>query len=162
MSWVDLVIVGIVLVSVFISLVRGFVREALSLVGWVIAFWVSLSFSTRFAQLFTTAIQDPTFRLIAAFSSLFVLTLLASMVANFFAGQLVKRTGLTNVDRFAGVIFGFMRGVLLVSVLVLLAGLTALPKIAWWENSLLMSNFETIALWLSDFLPSDVAKNFKY
>ena len=162
MSWIDLLIIGIVLVSVFISLVRGFVREALSLVGWIVAFWVSLSFSTRFAQLFANSIQDPTFRLIAAFAALFVLTLLVSIVANFFAGQLVKRTGLTNVDRFVGVIFGFLRGVLLVSVLVLLGGLTTLPNMAWWEGSLLMSNFETIAIWLSEFLPSDVARNFKY
>lgn len=162
MSWVDLVIIGVVLISVFISLVRGFVREALSLVGWVIAFWVSLTFATRFAQYLSNSIQDPTFRLIVAFAVLFVLTLLVSIVANFFASQLVKRTGLTNIDRFVGVIFGFLRGVLLVSVLVLLGGLTSFPKMNWWEGSLLMPGFETIALWLADFLPSDVAKGFKY
>ena len=162
MTWVDLAIIVIILISTFISLVRGFAKEALSLAGWIIAFWVALTFMTRFAQLWAKVIVDPTFRLITAFAILFVLTLLASFVANFFASQIIKRTGLTNLDRFVGVIFGFLRGLVLVSIVVLLLGLTPVPKADWWQDSLLLTNFETIALWMTEFLPSDVASDFKY
>ncbi len=162
MTWIDLVIIVVILLSTFVSLVRGFAREALSLVGWIVAFWVALTFMTRFAQLWVDVIVDPTFRLITAFAILFVLTLLVSIVVNFFVNQIIKRTGLTNLDRFAGVLFGFLRGIVLVSVVVLLLGLTPVPRAAWWQESLLMGNFEAVAMWMTEFLPRDVAAGFKY
>ncbi|MDX1824811.1 MAG: CvpA family protein, partial [Thiohalomonadales bacterium] len=138
MIGVDYAILGILLISSFISLIRGFVKEALSLAGWVMAFWISLSFAVPLSKLLASSMDDPTLRLIIAFGVLFVLTLIVSAVINFFASRLVQRTGLTGTDRFLGVIFGFLRGALLVSVLVLLAGLTSLPKESWWDDSFLL------------------------
>ena len=162
MIGVDYAILGILLISSFISLLRGFVKEALSLVGWGLAFWVSLGFAVPLSGLFRSSMADPTARLILSFVALFILTLIVSSVANFFASRLVQRTGLTGTDRFLGVIFGFLRGALLVSVLVLLAGLTSLPKEPWWQDSFLLFRFQAIAEWLAAFLPSEVAKNFNF
>ena len=114
MIGVDYAILGILLISSFISLVRGFVKEALSLVGWILAFWVSLGFAVPLSKWFESSMDDPTLRLIIAFVVLFVLTLIVSAVVNFFASRLVQRTGLTGTDRFLGVIFGFLRGALLI------------------------------------------------
>jgi len=162
MIGVDYAILGILLISSFISLVRGFVKEALSLVGWIVAFWVSLSFAVPLSNLFETSSDDPTLRLIIAFVALFVLSLIVSSVINFFASRLVQRTGLTGTDRFLGVIFGFLRGAVLVSVLVLLAGLTTLPKEDWWDDSFLLFRFQAIAMWIRELLPGDVAASFKF
>ena len=162
MIGVDYAILGILLISSFISLLRGFVKEALSLAGWGLAFWVSLSFAVPMSKLFQSSMADPTARLILSFIVLFILTLIISSVANFFASRLVQRTGLTGTDRFLGMIFGFLRGALLVSVLVLLAGLTSLPKEPWWHDSFLLFRFQAIAEWISAFLPTDVAKNFNF
>ncbi len=162
MIGVDYAILGILLISSFISLVRGFVKEALSLVGWVLAFWVSLSFAVPLSKLFEASSDDPTLRLIIAFVALFVLSLIVSAVVNFFASRLVQRTGLTGTDRFLGVIFGFLRGALLVSVLVLLAGLTTLPKEDWWDDSFLLFRFQAIAMWFRELLPADVAASFNF
>jgi membrane protein required for colicin V production len=162
MSWVDVVIIAIVLVSVVISLVRGFVKEALSLTGWVLAFWIALTFSGGFSRFFKSSIEDPTFRLLTAFVVLFVVTLVLSVVVNFFASQLVQRTGLSGTDRFIGVLFGFLRGLVLVAVLVLLASLTTLPKSSWWQDSLLLDYFQTLAIWLKSLLPADIAGNFAF
>ena len=162
MIGVDYAILGILLISSFISLVRGFVKEALSLVGWVLAFWVSLSFAVPLSKLFEFSSDDPTLRLIIAFAALFVLSLIVSSVINFFASRLVQRTGLTGTDRFLGVIFGFLRGALLVSVLVLLAGLTSLPKEDWWDDSFLLFRFQAIAMWIRELLPADVAASFNF
>ena len=160
MNWVDVAIIVIVLISVLISLMRGFVKEALSLTGWVLSFWVSLTFAGGFSRFFKTMIEDPTLRLLTAFVVLFVVTLILSTVANFFASQLVQRTGLSGTDRFIGVVFGFLRGIVLVAVLVLLASLTTIPKSPWWHDSLLLDQFQTLAIWLKSILPSDVAGNF--
>lgn len=162
MIGVDYAILGILLISSFISLVRGFVKEALSLVGWVLAFWVSLGFAVPLSKLFESSSDDPTLRLIIAFVVLFVLSLIVSAVINFFASRLVQRTGLTSTDRFLGVIFGFLRGAVLVSVLVLLAGLTTLPREDWWDDSFLLFRFQAIAMWVRELLPGDVAASFNF
>ena len=162
MIGVDYAILGILLISSFISLLRGFVREALSLLGWILAFWVSLTFSGGFAELLDGAIQDPTLRLLTAFVSLFLMALVISVVANFFAAKLVQRTGMTRMDRFLGVIFGFLRGAVLVSILVLLSGLTTLPHEPWWGDSFLLFRFEAIALWVREYLPEGIAASFNF
>ena len=162
MIGVDYAILGILLISSFISLVRGFVKEALSLAGWILAFWISLSFAVPLSKLLAASMEDPTLRLILAFVALFILTLIVSAVINFFASRLVQRTGLTGTDRFLGVIFGFLRGALLVSVLVLLAGLTTLPKEPWGDDSFLLFRFQAIAMWIRELLPADVAASFNF
>jgi len=162
MIGIDYAIIVILLISSVISLVRGFVKEALSLGGWVLAFWVSLSFAVALSRLFESSVDDPTFRLLLSFGVLFVLSLMATSVANFFAGKLVQRTGLSGTDRFLGVLFGFLRGALVVSVMVLLAGLTTLPKEPWWDDSFLLFRFQAVASWISVFLPADVAAKFHF
>jgi membrane protein required for colicin V production len=164
MIGVDYAILAIILLSAFISLIRGFVREALSLAGWVAAIWISITFAGGFSELgiVKTSIADVTLRLMVSFLVLFVMTLVISGVINFFAVKLVQRTGLTGTDRFLGVVFGFLRGALLVIVLVLLAGLTPMPKESWWDDSFFLFRFEAIAVWLSDFLPTSIAGKLSY
>ncbi|HKK05600.1 MAG TPA: CvpA family protein [Gammaproteobacteria bacterium] len=162
MIWVDYGILAIVLISAFVSLLRGFVKEALSLTGWVLAFWISLSFAGNMAGLLESSVNSPSLRLIVAFAVLFGLTLMVTAVVNFFASRLVKVTGLTGTDRVLGMFFGMLRGTVLVAVLVLMAGLTSVPKETWWNQSALVPQFQTVALWLRGFLPPDVARNFSY
>ncbi len=158
----DFIVLGVIIMSVIISLMRGFVKEALSLTGWLVALWVAMTFSSGMAELFGASIKDPTLRLLAAFISLFILSLIVGAMINFFATQLVQKTGMTGVDRTIGAVFGFLRGILLVTIIVMLLGLTTLPKESWWDESFFMFRFEVIATWLKDLLPSDIARYFKY
>jgi len=158
----DLIVLGVIVISVVVSLMRGFVKEALSLAGWLVSLWIAMSFSSGMAELFGNTIKDPTLRLLAAFISLFILSLIAAAIINFFATQFVQRAGLTGVDRTIGGVFGFLRGILLVTIIVMLLGLTTLPKEKWWDESFFMFRFEVIATWLKDLLPSDIARYFKY
>jgi membrane protein required for colicin V production len=158
----DFIVLGIIVISVIISLMRGFVKEALSLAGWLVSLWVAMSFSSGMAELFGSAISDPTLRLLVAFICLFILSLVVAAIINFFAAQFVQRAGLTGVDRTIGSVFGFLRGILLVTIVVMLLGLTTLPKESWWDESFFMFRFEVIATWLKDLLPSDIARYFKY
>lgn len=159
MNWVDFVILAVILVSTLISLVRGFVREAMSLVVWVAAFWVSITYADRLEPLFVEHISTPSLRLALAFFLLFLATLIVGGLVNYLIGKLVDKTGLSGTDRVLGMVFGAARGVAVVALLVLLGGLTALPQDPWWKESSLMPHFQMLAVWVRDFLPPDIAEN---
>jgi membrane protein required for colicin V production len=154
--WVDIVIPGIIAVSALISLVRGFVREALSLAGWVAAFWVALTFADDLANLFLTGISVPSLRIVVGFTILFVITLVIAAVINNLACQLVKKTGLSGTDRAIGMIFGIVRGVLIVTVLVLMASYTTMAQDQWWHDSVMIGVFNELAVWLRQIVSPDI------
>jgi len=161
MIWVDYVIIGILGLSAMISLVRGFMREALSLAAWVLAFWVSWTFFRELAvQLDWFSV--PSVRLGAAFAILFIATLMVGALVNFLMGQLVDRTGLSGTDRLIGMFFGAARGAVLVAMLVLLAGLTPFPNDPWWGDSQLIGYFQELAIWLKELLPPDIGEKFNF
>jgi len=162
MTAVDYAIVAIILLSAVVSIIRGFVREALSLAGWILAFWVALSFTRELAMLLEGYIGVPSARLALAFLGLFLATLLLTALVNFLAGQMVERTGLSGTDRVLGVVFGMIRGAVIVAILVLLAGFTAVPEDAWWSRSYLLHHFQELALWVRGFLPPDIAAQIRY
>jgi len=153
---------GIILLSALISLARGFVREAFSLAIWVLAFWVSWSFFRDLEVPMRAWIGSPTARLGIAFAVLMITTLTVGGLVNYLIIQLVERTGMSGTDRLIGMVFGAARGVLLVAVLVLLAGLTPLPEESWWLDSSLVGYFEELAFWLRDLLPPEFAERFRY
>lgn len=137
MNWLDYAFIGIIVVSVAISLVRGFIREVLSIVVWIAAFWISTHFARQLAVHLTNYLHSPTLRLAIAFAGLFLSVLLFGAILNFLAGTLVGKTGLTGTDRILGMVFGALRGVLIVGLLVLMAGLTGIPREHWWQESVL-------------------------
>jgi len=158
MLWVDYLIIGIILLSSGISIIRGFIKEVLSLASWAISFWVALMFYPHVATLLADYIVTPSIRLFTAFTSLFLVTLILGALVNHLISQIVEKTGLTGTDRALGIIFGLVRGVAIVALLVLLAGATPMPNDNWWQNSLLLEHFEQLAIWLRDFLPTDIAE----
>ncbi len=162
MTGVDYGILGVIGLSALMSLLRGFVREALSLAGWVLALWVALTFTRELARWLPAGITVPSVRLAVAFLGLFLAALLLTALVNFLAVHLVEKTGLSGTDRTLGVLFGVARGVVIVAILVLLAGLTALPRDPWWGGSSLLPQFQQIALWIRGFLPPDIAAQIRY
>ena len=162
MSWIDIAILVVVGISAAISLIRGFVREAMSLAGWIAAVLAGIFLSEPVAPMLSGLISEPSLRLIVAFVLLFVATLFAAAIANFFIYKLVKITGLSGTDRMIGIVFGVLRGVVVVSVLVVLGSMTTLPAESWWQDSQLLSYFEQFALWAKGYLPSSIAQYIHY
>lgn len=155
--WVDFAILGVIAVSVLIGAWRGFVRESISLASWIAALLVAVMLAEKTAGLLSRWISVPSIQLMAAFGGLFLLTLLVGGLVGFLLGQLVDRTGLGGTDHLVGMIFGLLRGAVLVGVLVMLSELTALPEDPWWEQSVLLPHFEDLASWLRDLLPEEYA-----
>ncbi len=162
MIWVDYVLLGIVLVSAMLSLWRGLVREAISLASWIAALWVAMLFFDHLGSWLASWIETRSARNVVAFAILFVVTVLIGGLVNYLAGQLVSKTGLSGTDRALGMIFGIGRGIVIVAVLVMLAGLTALPEDPWWNESVLMPHFQDMAIWLRSFLPDSIAENIRF
>jgi len=158
-NWADYAIVAILVLSIVVSLVRGFVREAISLVTWAVAFWVSFSFSGTLSSLLTNYIHSGSLRQIASFGILFIITLLLGAFVNYLVGQLVDSTGLTGTDRILGVVFGFARGVLVIALLLMMAHLTPMPQEDWWKTSALIPQFQPVELWLHSLLPQSVSEH---
>ncbi len=162
MNWVDVAILVIISLSAVISLFRGFVREAVSLAAWVMAFWVAIGFSDKLEPMLRGTIDSANVRLVVAFALLFLITLIVGAMVNYLIGQLVRKTGMGGTDRMLGVIFGIGRGIVVVAVLVLLAGIPQLSQEVWWQESLLLGHFQEMAIWMRDFLPADMARNFVF
>lgn len=134
----DWVIVTVVGSSMLISLLRGFVREAFSLAGWVLGFIVAMVFSDRLAYLLGGFVNDETGRYILAFALLFVLTLIAVALAGKLLLSLVQFAGLGMLDRVLGMAFGFARGVVILLAVVMLRELLELDSFEWWQSSVLL------------------------
>ncbi|MFC0180098.1 CvpA family protein [Thorsellia kenyensis] len=150
--WIDYIILGIVGVSTLISLIRGFVREALSLIGWIAAFFIASKFYIYLAAFFT-GIEDIILRNATAIALLFCATLIVSGIVNHLIGKLVDKTGLSGTDRLLGMCFGAVRGILLMAAMLLFAdAFTGLGTSEDWQNSQLIPKFKPIQHWFFDYL----------
>ena len=154
MIWIDYVIIAVVGFSALVSLIRGFVREALSLVTWGCAFFVASHYYTDLAVWFT-GFDDELVRNGIAIAVLFVATLIVGAIVNYVIGSLVEKTGLSGTDRVLGVCFGALRGVLIVSaMLFFLDTFTGFSKSPDWQQSQLIPQFSYIIRWFFDYLKS--------
>ncbi|MDW6092350.1 CvpA family protein [Vibrio rhizosphaerae] len=144
MNWLDIVILSVIGLSAVISLIRGFAKEALSLGTWLLAFFIASHYYPKLAVYYTN-IQDDMFRNGAAIATLFIATLIVGALVNYVIAQLVQKTGLSGTDRVLGVVFGGLRGVLIIAaVLFFMDAFTAFPSSKWWENSQLVPQFRWI------------------
>ncbi len=162
MGWFDIIILVVILISALISLVRGFVKESISLATWLAAGFLALSYYLVLADILHSYIESPTISQAVAFAILFITTLIVGAIINFMISQVVDKTGLSGTDKTLGVIFGAARGVLIVSMIVLFAGLTPMPSENWWQESLLVEHFMGLALWIKDLMPAEVAGRFTF
>ena len=151
-TWVDWAIIAIIAISSLISLKRGFVKEALSLVTWIIAGVVAWMFGGALSQHLTDFIEMPSARVIAGCAILFVATLLVGALVNFLISELVRVTGLSGTDRFLGMVFGGARGALLVVVLTGLLSLAPVQQDPWWQQSSLLPHFLMVADWSKNLI----------
>jgi membrane protein required for colicin V production len=162
LNWNDYSIIAILVLSVIISLIRGFVREVISLLTWIAAFWVAFHFSSAFTPVVAKYISTKSIQTPVAFAILFIATLIAGAIFNYVVGLFVDKTGLSGTDRMLGMVFGVARGVLLIAAL-LLAGslLTKMPEMSWWKESRLIPHFKAIESWIHGFLPESFNKQFE-
>ena len=106
MTVVDVVVIVVIFLSALFSLIRGFVKEAISLTTWIIAIWLAATFAPQLADALPNNIESEAVRQAVGFGVLFVLTLMVGAIVNMLVSQVVKKTGLSGADRVFGIIFG--------------------------------------------------------
>lgn len=142
MNWADWAIVIVLTLSSVISLARGFIKEALSLVIWIVALVVANVFSNRLEVFLTNLIATPSLRSMAAFVLVFIGVLFIGALLNFLIGLIVKATGLSGTDRLLGMLFGFARGILIVLVfLIYVPSYVPIKNDPWFKQSSLIPYF---------------------
>jgi membrane protein required for colicin V production len=161
MNWVDVVIVGIIFLSALVGMARGLVREAMSLVVWLSAIGVGYLLHKGLAAALTPYITQPTVRLAVAFLGIVVLVLIVGAILSVLLNALIEKTGLTWIDRLLGVVFGAVRGFILVTMAVFLAALTPVVDESWWKESGAIPVCQQTADWLLGLVPSVIQDQFK-
>lgn len=162
MIWIDIGIVAIIALSAIVGFLRGFLKEAVGLATWILAFYLAFIAAVPVSDRLAQWIQVESARLAAGFVIVFLLVLIAGAIVNYLLSQLVSSTGLAGTDRIIGIAFGAIRGIAVLVVLVLLGGLTPLPQESWWQDSTLMGPLESGALSVRGYLPTDMAEAIHY
>lgn len=158
----DYAVAGVIVLSLLFGLWRGVVSEILALLAWVAAFIASRTWAAPAGDLVASGMAEPVWRQAAGFISVFVAVLILFALARWLLSMLLQAVGLRPLDRVLGGVFGIARGLLVVWVAVLLAGLTALPQQAWWQQAVLAPPLETAVLAARPWLPQDLAKRIRY
>lgn len=156
MTVVDVVVIFVIFLSALFSLIRGFVKEAVSLATWIIAIWLAATFAPKLAAALPSSVESEAVRQAIGFGVLFVLTLMVGGIVNMLISQVVKKTGLSGADRIFGVAFGVLRGALIIIVFVVIGGMTPLPDAEWWQSSTLLQWFESAAIVIQEYIPEDL------
>jgi membrane protein required for colicin V production len=150
MTQFDYIVLVVVMLSVLLGWWRGLVYEVLSLLSWVTPYMPEV-------------LESEALKSAAAFIAVFVTTLILCGIAAWALNKLIKSFGLDwRTDGVLGALFGFLRGWMLVLVIVLLASLTKLPQTPVWQDALLSKPLQNVALLARDLLPDEMAKRVSF
>ena len=162
MTAFDLIVIGIVGLSTVFAFWRGLIRVVMSLVALVAAVLAAIQFSPSVANMLPVLSDNATTRYLAAFALIFIVVALIGSLLGWVLSRAIRAIGLGFVDRLLGAVFGVARGVLIVVIAVLLAGLTTLPRQEWWQNALFAPPLVIAALSLRPWLPQALAQRLDY
>lgn len=162
MTSFDYLVLAIIGLSIILSVMRGLLIEALSILGWIAAFFVAKTYSSQLMPMMPADIPTESMRILAAFLVLFFATLLVASLLAIALTAIFKKIGLGWLNRLLGAIFGLARGVLIVCILVFLAGLTDAPQDERWRNAMFSAPIEALVISLLPWIPDNIAKHVKY
>ena len=162
MPWLDILLLGALLVSGLLGLWRGLIVEVMSLVSWAAAFVLAVMFGARLEPLLGGLIESPGLRTALAHVGVFVLTLAAGGGLTWLLSRLVEKTGLSGTDRMLGLGFGLLRGAAFGVACLLALGFTPLPQSPGWSQSSMVGVLLPGAEWLRQRLPPSVAERVSW
>jgi membrane protein required for colicin V production len=157
MNWVDTMALLVVVLSAIIAFARGFVSEVLGIGAWIGAFFISSAFAPYIRPTMRMWLGNPDIADPAAYAAVFLVALIVLSILTGMAGGVVRASLLGGIDRTLGVVFGMLRGVLILAVGYVVAT-QVLPTDRWPDSvaqSRAVPHIYNVAFWLVRFLPED-------
>lgn len=151
LNTLDYILIVIVVVSSLVGLMRGFVRESLSLVVILTALWLAFQYSARAATYFIDVIPNDSARLWAAVIAIILATLLVGTVIQKLILHFMKKAESTYLDKFMGFLFGIMRGFVVIGLIVWGISNTALKEKPWWQDSGMVKFLQNSFAWMDQY-----------
>src|SRR5579862_4966848 len=138
MNTTDYVVIAGFVISAIVGAMRGFLREVVAIVTWLIALFVACHFSDLIAPHLGGLLAGSSVRIWAARAIIVILILLLGAGIGAALSHFVRLSIFSGMDRFLGLVFGALRGLVLFGVLVILGQLLRLEDERWWRHSLLV------------------------
>ena len=148
MTGADVLILLVFLGSTLIGLLRGFVREAVSLAFWIVAIWAAWKFGPTVEPHLGGLLADPRIAPWVGRFVILMLVLLIGWVIGMLLSYFTRSMGLGPLDRAIGLLFGILRGMVLVGLMIIGGELLHLNQEPWWGRSKLVPYGETVGDWL--------------
>ena len=126
-----------------------------SLIVWIVSLFITFKFCSDFSSALSF-IPNPSLKVAVAFAILFIVTLVLGDLISCLIAKAINFGGFNIVDRILGIFFGFIRGIILVSVVLLLISVTLGNHELWWRESCLIPHFKIILNWFKDYLPHEL------
>ena len=162
MTIFDYLLLFVLVTSVLISMMRGLVKEMLSLVSWVVAFILANAYGATVAKFLPEVVPGEAIRLLLAFVVVFIGVRILMGLLGMTVDALVKVTGMSLADRTLGSVFGLARGLVIVLTAVILCGMTSIPQQPFWKNALLSPYAEQGARAIKPYLPAAYAQHVTF
>jgi membrane protein required for colicin V production len=134
-SWLDVILIVIMLVSAFLAMVRGFTREVLSIFSWAVAAVAALYLTPKYWHTVEPYFPSPSFAQIAFAVGVFIIALILVSLITFRISDKVLDSRVGALDRTLGFIFGLARGFLLVAIVFILFTALARDQPEWVTNA---------------------------
>ena len=153
MNGFDIAVVSVIALSALFAFARGIIREVIALAAWIVGLIAAIAYAGSVAGMFGWLDIAPVAKQAIAFGLILLVVLIVGALAARSLAGLIRAIGLGFMDRILGLIFGVARGIIIVVVFALIAGVTALPRQNWWQNSILGEPLAQAALALKPYLP---------
>lgn len=161
MTWVDWIILVVLLISMVTAFMRGAVREIIGLAAWLLGAYIAFTYTPQLQNLLATVILTPEFRYVVMFLCILIIFLILGALGGRLIGRAVGAIGLSGLDRLLGIAFGLARGLVLVVIFIMVANFTPMVKNEYWKSSLFITTLkgpsDQLLVWIekSGFLPED-------
>lgn len=158
MNIIDLAFITVLAISVLVGLIRGLVREILSLVGLIASIYCAISFSEKLSKQYVLDfLENERISYIFTFVAIVVGVLFITTLVNLFFSQLLKASGLSLLNRLLGAVFSVLRGAVICSIVVMVIGFAPDVKSqSWWKTSKMIPSFQKFTQLMLKHLPKKV------
>jgi len=145
MNWFDYLLIAIAVISCIIGIVRGFVRELISLLTWVLAFFFAWDYAPMLEPHLGGVLAEDAVREWAARALIFIGVVLIGTAIGALVSRFTRVSIFSGLDRLGGAIFGVLRSLVIIGLIVMVCHALRLTGEPWWRDATLRPPAESVA-----------------